>query len=207
MKMVTPPDTLSYAARTLALARHHSVLRASDLKAAGVPRVTLGRLVATGQLERIGRGLYRLPGAHATEHETLMSVARRVPQAVFCLATALQYHGITTQLPRQIWIAMPRGSHLPKLEYPPLRMVQCAPAVQRLGVESFTHDHVTIHVYGVARTIADCFKFRSQIGLDVAIEALKIALSDKRSTVDEIWRFAAVQRVTTIMRPYLEAIQ
>jgi hypothetical protein len=197
---------LPHALQTLGMAHDRTLLRASDLQEAGIPRVVLARLVAAGHLERVGRGLYRLPGAAVTEHETLVTVARRVPQAVFCLLTALQYHGLTTQLPREVWIAMPRGSHLPRLDFPPLHMVQCAPEVQRIGVESFVHGQVEIHVHGVARTVIDCFKFRNQIGLDVAIEALKGALAEKKVTVDDLWHFGAMRRVTNVMRPYLEAV-
>ncbi len=110
--------------RTLALVARKGLLRANDLGEIDVPRIVLTRLTAAGRLEKVGRGLYRLPGAQASEHESLVTVARRVPQAVFCLLSALQFHELTTQLPRQVWIAMPRGSHLPRIDYPPLKMVQ-----------------------------------------------------------------------------------
>ena len=103
----------SCAEQALDFAQRNGLLRASNLQAPGIPCVVLTRLTATGQLERVARGLYRLPGTLSSEHESLVSIARRVPQAVFCLFTALQFHGLTTQLPRQVWIAMPRGSHLP----------------------------------------------------------------------------------------------
>jgi hypothetical protein len=121
--------------RILNLANQRQLVRASDLDAIGSPRVILTRMTAAGLLERVGRGLYRLPGAQVTEFESLSLVATRVPQAVFCLLTALQFHGLTTQLPRQVWIAMPRGSHSPRIDYPPIRMVQMAGGAHLEGVE------------------------------------------------------------------------
>lgn len=198
---------LPHADQALALAHQRGVLRASDLQALGIPQIVLARLTASGRLERIARGLYRLPGQVSSEHETLTTVARRVPQAVFCLLTALQFHGLTTQMPREVWITMPRGSHVPQLDYPPLHMVQCPLAALGAGVEHVTRDQVVLQVYGVARTVADCFKFRNRIGLDVAIEALKDALEQKKTTADELWHFATLGRVANLMRPYLEALQ
>jgi len=192
--------------RILALARKRGVLRPGDLPGVAAARVTLTRLVATGQLERVGRGLYRLPGGSASEHETLVAVAAQVPPAVFCLLTALQFHGLTTQLPREVWIAMPRGSHVPRLDYPPLKMVQSSGEAFGAGVEEHVRDRVPLRVYGVARTVADCFKHRNKIGLDVALEALRDALKQKKTTVDELWRYARICRVANVMRPYLEAM-
>lgn len=160
---------------TPAVASRKGLLRASDLRAIDAPRVVLTRLTVAGQLERIGRGIYRLPDAHASEHESLITVATRVPQAVFCLLTALQFHELTTQLPRQVCIAMPRGSHAPRIDYPPIRMVQFTGEAYTAGVEEVARDGVKLRVYGVAKTVADCFKHRNRIGLDVALEALKDA--------------------------------
>jgi predicted transcriptional regulator of viral defense system len=193
--------------RILDLARQKGMLRPADLQRIGAARVVLTRMTASGQLEKVGRGLYRLPGANASEHETLTAVATKVPQAVFCLLTALQFHGLTTQLPRQVWIAMPRGSHVPKLDYPPVKMVQFTGEAYTEGVEIFERDQVSLRVYGVAKTVADCFKHRNKIGLDVALEALRDARSQKKVSADDLWRFAKVCRVANVMRPYLEAIE
>lgn len=183
------------------------MVRASDLDIIGAPRVVLTRLTAAGLLERTGRGLYRLPDAHVAEHESLVTVATRVPQAVFCLLTALQFHELTTQLPHQVWIAMPRGSHVPRIDYPPVRMVQFSGEAGTAGVEEFACDGVTLRVYGVAKTVADCFKHRHKIGLDVALEALKDARAQGKASVDDIWRYARICRVANVLRPYLESIQ
>src|SRR5664279_1132017 len=148
--------------RALTLVRQKGMLRPSDLSDVGVARVVLTRLIATGQLEKVGRGLYRLPQTQASEFESLITIAIKVPQAVFCLLTALQFHGLTTQLPRQIWIAMPRGSHTPTIDYPPVKMVQFTGAAYLEGVDVVERDQVKLKVYGVAKTIADCFKQRNK---------------------------------------------
>ena len=190
----------------LQLVRQKGWLRASDLASAGVPRVVLTRMTACGQLERTARGLYRLPDSLGSEHEGLTTVATKVPQAVFCLLSALQFHGLTTQLPRQVWIAMPRGSHAPRIAHPPIKMVQFTGEAYSEGIESHLRDKVALRVYSVAKTVADCFKHRNKIGLDVALEALKDARSQKKASADELWRYAKICRVANVMRPYLEAL-
>ncbi|TSA12877.1 MAG: hypothetical protein D4R79_06795 [Comamonadaceae bacterium] len=192
--------------RVLELACQRGLLRASHLHELGIARVVLSRLTASGQLERVGRGVYRLPESGGSEHESLATIALKVPQAVFCLLTALQIHELTTQLPRQVWIAMPQGSHVPKMDYPPVKMVQSSGEAYAAGVEVVQVDQVALRVYGVAKTVADCFKHRNKIGLDVAIEALKDALAQRKATADELWRFAKICRVANVMRPYLEAL-
>lgn len=204
-RATSPMDTQSQ--RVLDLARQKGMLRPVDLQGVGAARVALTRLMASGQLEKVGRGLYRLPGADVSEHETLATVAAKVPQAVFCLLTALQFHGLTTQLPRQVWIAMPHGSHAPKLDYPPLKMVQFTGEAYSQGIEQHERDGVPLRVYGVAKTVADCFKHRNKIGLDVALEALRDALAQKKVNADALWRHAQICRVANVMRPYLEATQ
>jgi predicted transcriptional regulator of viral defense system len=199
-----PTDTQTQ--RVLALATQRGLLRASHLHELGIARVVLSRLTASGLLERVGRGVYRLPDAQGSEHESLATIAVKVPQAVFCLLTALQIHELTTQLPRQVWIAMPQGSHPPKMDYPPVKLVQFSGEAYAAGVEVVQVDQVALRVYGVAKTVADCFKHRNKIGLDVAIEALKDALAQKKATADELWRFAKICRVANVMRPYLEAL-
>ncbi len=198
--------TASHTQRVLDLAGQKGLLRAADLDAIEAPRIVLTRMTAAGLLDKVGRGLYRLPGHPASEHEGLATVATKVPQAVFCLLTALQFHELTTQLPRQIWIAMPRGSHVPRIDYPPLRMVQMSGHVYAEGVETVERDGVALRVYGVAKTVADCFKHRNKIGLDVALEALKDARIQRKASADELWRYATVCRVANVMRPYLEAV-
>lgn len=199
------PNT--HTQRVLDLARQKGTLRSRDLDEIGAPRVILTRLTATGLLEKTGRGIYRLPDSQVSEHENLLTIATKVPQAVFCLLTALQFHELTTQLPRRIWIAMPRGSHTPKIDYPPLKMVQFAGDSYAEGIEVVERDQVKLRVYCVAKTVADCFKHRNKIGLDVALEALKDAKAQKKASADDLWRFAKICRVANVMRPYLEALE
>lgn len=197
----------THTQRVLDLARQKGLLRASDLVAIDAPRIVLTRLTAAGLLEKVGRGLYRLPSHQGSEHEGLAAIATKVPQAVFCLLSALQFHELTTQLPRQIWIAMPRGSHLPRIEYPPIRMVQMSGEVYTAGIEYYLRDGVELRVYSAAKTVVDCFKHRNKIGVDVALEALKDLRARRMASVDELWRYAKICRVTHVMRPYLEAIE
>ena len=197
----------THTQRVLDLATQKGLLRASDLDAIDAPRVVLTRLTAAGLLDRVGRGLYRLPGHPISEHEGLMVVATKAPQAVFCLLTALQFHELTTQLPRQVWIAMPRGSHTPRFDYPPIKMVQFTGEAYTAGIDEVESDGVKLRVYGVAKTVADCFKYRNKIGLDVALEALKDARAQRKASADDLWRYAKVCRVANVMRPYLEAVE
>ena len=197
----------THTQRVLDLVHQKGMLRPSDLDGIGVPRVYLTRLTANGQLEKAGRGLYRLPDSQPSEHESLATIATKVPQAVFCLLTALQFHELTTQLPRQVWIAMPRSSHVPKIDYPPVKMVQFSGDAYTQGIEVYKRDQVTLQVYSVAKTIADCFKHRNKIGLDVALEALKNARTQKKASANDLWHYAKICRVANVMRPYLEAVE
>lgn len=196
-----------YSTRLLKMAQAKGLLRPADLDGAGIPRVYLTRLTRSGILERVGRGLYRVTNDLFSEHESLILIARKAPQAVFCLLTALQFHGLTTQLPRLVWIAMPQGSHSPRIDYPPLRMIQASGRAYSEGIETHVFDQVPLRVYGIAKTVADCFKHRSKVGLDVALDALKEARERKGVSADELWYYAKICRVSNIMRPYLEAIQ
>jgi predicted transcriptional regulator of viral defense system len=197
---------VTFEVRVLELALTQGLLRAKDLKMEAIPSIVLTRLTLAGKLERVGHGVYRLPQASISESDSLQIVARKTPSAVFCLTTALQFHGLTTQLPRQVWIAMQRGSHTPKFEYPPLQMIQVSQKLLHSDVEIHLRDGVKLNLYSVSRTVVDCFKHRSKVGLDVALEALRDALAQRKTSVDEIWRVASKCRAANVMRPYLEAI-
>ena len=201
------PSKLSHTDRLLRLARLKGLLRPSDLAALGIPRVYLTRLTSSGELAKAGRGLYRLAETTLSENESLAIVAARVPQAVFCLLSALQFHALTTQLPRQVWIALPQGSHAPRIDYPPVKLIQYTGDAFTQGIETHRIDRVDLRVYSVAKTVADCFKHRNKIGLDVALEALKDVRSQKKASADALWRYANICRVANVMRPYLEAIE
>lgn len=180
--------------------------RARELEAEGISRAQLSRLVAAGKLERVARGLYALPGHQGTEYSALLTVAKRAPQAVFCLLTALQLHGLTTQLPFEVWIAIGNKEHPPRMDYPPLRTLRFSETSLAYGVEVRRVDGTALRVTTVAKTVADCFKFRNKIGLDVALEALREARRERKASADDLWRCARIDRVTNVMRPYLEAI-
>lgn len=185
--------------------RRSGTARASELEATGVPRAQLSRLVAAGELQRLARGVYALPDYRGTEHSSLLTVAKRAPQAVFCLLTALRLHGLTTQAPFEAWIAIGNKDHAPRLDYPPLRVVRFSAPSLAYGVQAMQVDGGTLRVTSVAKTVADCFKFRNKIGLDVALEALREARRSRKAGADELWRCARVDRVANVMRPYLEA--
>nr|WP_145549974.1 AbiEi antitoxin N-terminal domain-containing protein [Variovorax boronicumulans] len=188
------------------LARERHVLRAIDVRERGWSPQLLIRLHQAGRLHRLGRGLYGLPNAEVTEHQTLMEVCQRVPKAVICLLSALQFHEVGTQLPHEVWVALPAATHTPELGYPPLRVARMGGAAYSDGIQTVTNHGAPIRVYSVAKTVTDCFKFRNKVGLDVALEALKDAWHNRKVTVAELMHFARINRVERVMQPYLEAV-
>jgi predicted transcriptional regulator of viral defense system len=192
--------------RVQALLRKGRPARSRDFVAAGIPRSHVSRMVVAGRLVRLGRGLYAVPGYQPGEHASLVEVARRTPKAVFCLLTALRLHDLTTQAPFEVWIAIGNKDHPPRLDYPKLRVVRFSGPALTEGVQIRRIDGTEIRVTNVTKTVADCFKFRNKIGLDVALEALREALRAKKATMDELWRYARIDRVANVMRPYLEAV-
>jgi predicted transcriptional regulator of viral defense system len=192
--------------RTLRLARRSRGVTPRELADKGIHRQVLTRLVAEGRIERVARGVYRMAEQPVTEHHGLAVAAVAVPHGVVCLLSALQFHGIGTQLPSEVWMALDRRAWRPVLGYPPMRIVRFTGDALTQGVERHTIEGREVRVYGVAKTIADCFKYRNKIGLDVALEALREAWRRKRFTMDELDRFAAICRVQRVMQPYLEAL-
>jgi len=197
---------LSPQQAVLALASQRPLLRASDLAALNVPTVTLTRLVAAGKLQRVARGLYSLPGQPMHEHRSLAEVALRVPRGVVCLLSALRVHGMGTQAPFEVWLAMPHHIPVPRLGQPALRVVRMSDATRSQGVEHIAIDGVDVPVFSAAKTVADCFKYRHKIGLDVALEALRDGWASQRFTMDDLWHHATLNRVARVMRPYLESL-
>jgi predicted transcriptional regulator of viral defense system len=192
--------------KIVALARRLGVLRVRDLKEHGIHPEYIRRLCATGLLQRWGRGLYKLTAAEVTENYHLAQVFRWIPSGVVCLVSALRFHEIGTQAPQAVWLALERGTARPRLKIPQLRVFFLSGPVFFAGVEIHRIDGVDVRVYNAAKTVADCFKFRNKIGIDVAIEALRECLRGKKATRDDLWRYAATCRVTNVMRPYLEAL-
>lgn len=194
------------AEQVLQLVHDTGMVRRSDLEARGISPRHLQRLYEQGLLLRSGRGVYLPAEADLDENASLAEVALRVPAGVVCLLSALQLHGLTTQLPHQVWIALPLRAHKPRLDYPPVRVVHLSGQALTAGIEERKIGNVTIRVYGPAKTVADCFKFRNKIGMDVALEALRDCWNKRCSTMDELWRYAAICRVANVMRPYLESV-
>ncbi len=188
------------------LARRMGIIRPRDVEAAGIPREYLRRLYLRGELKRIGRGLYALPDALSSEFLTLAIVSKRMPGAVICLLSALQFHNLTTQVPHRVWIAIENRRWEPNFEYPPVEVVRFTGDAFSFGVEKHEVNHVPIKVYNPAKTVADCFKFRNKIGMDVAMEALRETWQSNKATMDQLWEAAEVCRVANVMRPYLEAM-
>lgn len=168
--------------------------------------MTLTRLARTGQLERIGRGLYSLPSRDVTEHQGLVETAKRNPNGIVCLLSALRFHGLTTQEPFEVWLAIDRKARRPHQDHPPLRIVRFSGRALVEGVEEHELEGVKVRVTSPARTVADCFRYRAKIGLDVAIEALRDCWRGKRASVDELMAAAKVCRMQNVMRPYLESL-
>jgi predicted transcriptional regulator of viral defense system len=181
------------------------MVRPRDLQKHGIARESLRRLRDRGLLVQSGRGLYLPADATVTEHHSLAEVARRVPQGVVCLLSALRFHDLTTQEPHEVWLALPIRSHQPAPTYPPLQTVRMNEATHRAGIETHLIEKVPVQVFSVAKTVTDCFKYRSTVGLDVALEALREGWHDRRFTMDDLWLYARLCRVSNVMRPYIEA--
>ncbi len=181
------------------------VLRPQDVEAVGISRTYLNKLHAQGILDRPSRGLYILQDDEPSEQRSLVEACGRVPRGIVCLLSALQFHGLTTQAPFEVWIAIDEKARLPWVDYPPLRIVRFSGAALTSSVQQHVVEGVTIRVYSPAKTVADCFKYRNKIGIDVAIEALRDCLKQRKATFDELWQAAKVCRMTNVMRPYLEA--
>lgn len=194
------------AERILKLAARQRLVRPRDLEALGIPRAYLTRLERRGLLERRTRGVYVLAGAPVSEHHSLALAARLVPRGVICLLSALRFHGLTTQDPHEVWMAIDGKARKPSVGFPVLRIVRFSGRSRTEGIETHVIEAVPVRIYSPARTVADCFKYRNKIGIDVAIEALRDALRKRKATVDEIHRFAKVCRVANVIQPYLESV-
>lgn len=197
--------TSLHADLILVLARTKGLLRTRDVDSAGASRAMLGRLAREGRLVRVARGLYALPDRAGSEHESLAEVSAKNSTGVICLITALRFHGLTTHQSPDIWLAVPHKAHAPKMSYPPLRIVRMSGTAMTQGIEEIDIAGTAVRVFCIAKTIADCFKFRNKIGLDVALEALQEAWEGRRVSMDELWRYAQICRVANVMRPYVES--
>jgi predicted transcriptional regulator of viral defense system len=163
-------------------------------------------MTRAGALERVGRGLYVPATAKVTQHHTLAEAAKRVPEGIVCLLSALSFHGMTTQSPHEVWLAIDVKARKPNADWPPMRIVRFSGNARTFGVETHVVEGVQVRVTSRAKTVADCFKYRNKIGIDVAIDALRDYLRKRGRSIDELARSAEVCRVTRVMRPYIEAL-
>jgi len=193
-------------AEVVRLVKKAGILRSRDLQEHGIPRLYLRVAAAKGEITRVGRGLYVARGARPTEHHSLAQASKRVPHGVVCLLSALRFHDFTTQSPFQVWLAIPDKARLPKTDAPPLRIVRFSQRALTDGVREHRIEGVNVRISSPAKTVADCFRYRNKIGLDVALEALRECKRKKRATIDDIWKAAKARGVTNVMRPYMEAL-
>lgn len=197
----------SARAKAKALFRKHGgMMRMANAVQVGIHRTTLYAMRDAGVIEQLSRGLYRLADAPPLANPDLVAVTRRVPRGVVCLISALDLHDLTTQISHEVWLAVPRDSEPPRVDYPPIRVFRFANQAFAAGVETRDMDGTKVRVYSREKTLADCFKYRNKIGLDTAVEALKRYKQQGRIDADALMRYAQTCRVANVMRPYLEAV-
>ena len=211
---VTPLDynlsesitVMNLSERLFEIAGEKKLIKPKDLTAEKIPTVYLSRLVKQGKLLQVGKGLYSLPDTLLDENQSLLEVQHLVPKGVFCLLTALQFHNLTTQNPFQVWLAVDRNAAVPRIRSIQNRIFRVSGKMFSAGIEEHQVEGGTIRVYSPAKTVADCFKYRSKVGLDVAMEALKDAWRKRLIRMDELFRFAKLNRVTNVLLPYAQML-
>ncbi len=192
--------------RAVGLLRRRGIMRLTELRARGIHPPTLSRLVEEGEVVRPGRGLYELADAEVSLGHSLAEVAVRVPKGVICLVSALHYHEITLQNPRSVWVAIGEHVHKPKVPHLAVRFLHFGDTALAAGVETVVIDGVKVRMFSAAKSVVDCFRYRRIVGLDVALEALRLALRSKKATPDQIAKLAKALRIWTVIRPYLESV-
>ena len=185
--------------------KHGGQLRMSEAIEHGITRYMLYSLRDKGVIEQVSRGIYRLVDLPPISNPDLVTVSLRFPNAVICLVSALAYHDITTQIPHEVSVAVPRDSRIPSLDYPPIKPHRFTNKAYNAGIEEHLIDEVPVKIYNIEKTLADCFKFRNKIGMDVVLEALKLYKKRKNFELGILLKYAEICRVETVMRPYLEA--
>ena len=194
------------ADKLLRLTQAQPAVSARELSAAGVPPRVLSRMAASGRLRRVGRGLYTGNEASPSAHQSVIEVTKQAPKAVVCLFSALEIYEVGVQAPFEVWIALPAGTHAPRATGTAIRVTRLSGAAFSEGIQTVMLDGAPVRVYNLAKTITDCFKLRSKVGLDVALEALREAWKTRKVTMDDLSRYAKVNRMSNVMRPYLEAL-
>lgn len=196
----------SKTSQVLEIVRKEGIVRARDLRERGIHQEILRRLENQGAIVRAGRGIYTLTDADLTEHQSLVEACVRVKNGIVCLLSALRFHELTTQAPFEVWLAINNKARPPKEDLLPLRIVYMSGKALTAGVEEHILAGLPVRVYNIPKTVADCFKYRNKIGLDVAKEALRESWHCRRCTMDELWHYAKICRVANVMRPYLESL-
>ena len=196
----------SHAEKVSKLVKRRGIIRPRDLDALKIPRATVRRMEQKGQLVRLSRGIYIHPDAELSEYYSLAEASKKVPHGVICLLSALRFHGMTTQSPFEVWMAIDRKARLPKTQEISLKIVRFSNNALTSGIETHKIDGVEVRIYNPAKTVADCFKYRNKIGLDVAIEALKDCREQRKCSQDQLWHYSKICRVSNVMRPYLEVM-
>ena len=189
-----------------ALLEEHGIMRLAELRSAGVTAATVSRMARAGEVIRLARGLYQLPDAPFDTSHSLAEAAKRLPKGVVCLVSALAFHGLTDQLPKKIWMAIGKRDWAPKPDGMPIRVIRFTESLLAESVETHVIERVPVRVFGVAKTISDCFRHRNKVGLSIAIEGLQESLRRRKASPAEIARHAERGRISTVIRPYLEAL-
>ena len=184
----------------------HGIVRLAELRSVGVTAATVSRMERDGEVIRLARGLYQLPDAPLETGHSLAEAAKRLPKGIVCLVSALAFHGLTDQLPKKVWLAIGKKDWAPRSDGMPIRVVRFTESLLAESVETHMIESVPVKVFGVAKTVADCFRHRSKVGLSVAIEGLQEALRQRKATPAEIAHQAEHGGVSTVIRPYLEAL-
>jgi predicted transcriptional regulator of viral defense system len=193
--------------RAVAIFKEHGgILRTAQAIRAGIHPSTLYEMRDSGRLEMVSRGVYRLADSTLLANPDLLAVAVRIPGGVICLISALAFHDLTSQIPHEVHVALPRGAEEPRLDHPPIATYRFSGEAFTEGVETHSLDGVPVRIYNPEKTLADCFKFRNKIGLDTVVEAVRMYREGRKVKVNDLMRYAAICRVTKIIRPYLEAL-
>jgi predicted transcriptional regulator of viral defense system len=188
------------------IVRNAGIVSTGDIRSQGIHHEYLRRLCKEGGLIRVGRGLYGLPDAEVTIHHGLAQVGKAVPKGVICLLSALRFYEIGTQVPHEVWVAIDRKSARPRIRHPKMRIMRFSAKALTEGIDKHSIEGVPVKIYNPAKTVADCFKYRNKIGLDVALEALREVIRERKCKIDDVWHYAKICRVAKTMRPYMEAI-
>lgn len=193
--------------QVLDIIEESGIIRPKDLELHGIPREYLVRMRKLGLVKRTGRGLYIKSDMKPGEHYSLAEAARKVPNGIICLLSALNFHRLTTEIPFEVWMAIDVKAWMPKSDAVPLRIVRFSKQALSAGIEEHIVEGVTVRIYNPAKTVADCFKYRNKIGLDTALESLRECWRQKRCTIDQIWKYAGICRTANVMRPYLDSLE